>query len=210
MKRCFPLAVCLLCVGAAPARPEPLRDVPRDHPAAWAVASLWRAGIVRGDEDGLFRGDRALTREEAVVFAARLYAYVSAGFVMRTGQSIDDYLVRWRNVPAWDELNPYRGTWAATEWNYLRFAMPDDADVLAGWPDPLPTRYDAALAAARVLVSARRVARSAPVRRLNRDMGEAAKGNDTQPLDWTPWSEGEDPHSLGDMTSDRLSPSPSL
>jgi len=210
MRLCAHLTVYVVCVLAASSRAEPLPDVPRDHQAAWAVAALWRAGIVRGDENGLFRGDERLTRAEAVALAARLGASVSTDFVMRSGKSIDDYLARWRGVPTWDAQNPFRGTWAGTEWNYLRFATPTEVDVLDGWPKPLPTRYEAAVAAARVLSSARRAARSALVRRLDRDMTEAGKTNETQPLDWTPWSEGEGPHSLGEMTSERLSPSPSL
>lgn len=51
-----------------------LDDVPSDHWAQNAVASLAANGIMEGYPDGFFRGDRAMTRNEMAVVLARLLA----------------------------------------------------------------------------------------------------------------------------------------
>ena len=60
---------------AAPAFAAPLfPDVPENHWARDAVATLAAKGIVEGYPDGTFKGDRAATRWEVAMVVARLLA----------------------------------------------------------------------------------------------------------------------------------------
>jgi len=51
-----------------------LDDVPADHWAHDAVAGLTSRGLLEGYPDGLFKGDRAATRNEMAMAIARLLA----------------------------------------------------------------------------------------------------------------------------------------
>jgi len=68
--RSFLVAALVLVVGSAfgqsPASGAP-SDVPKGHWAYAAVDNLYRAGILHGYPDGLFRGDRMVSRYELAV-----------------------------------------------------------------------------------------------------------------------------------------------
>ncbi len=188
----LPLLLLPLLPGELAA--DPLPDVPRDHPAATAVARLWRAGIVRGGPHGLFEGDRRLTEEEAVCLSARLAAAAVAQTVRTEAAGVDALIRRWDEYAEGHDLGcPYPSAhWAAREWTYLRQVRPVDVDVLDGWPDPLPTRYEAAVAAARILDRLEEAKRSELLRDLDRDMGEIGKTQEMMPLDWMPPTDEHD------------------
>lgn len=185
------LSVLLLLAPAALAQVGPLPDVPRDHQAAWAVAMLWRADIVRGQSDGLFHGDEPISELEAITMSARLSAALNNELVIGSGWTVDRYLARF-----WDETYPARGGvplpaghWAAMEWSYLARITPADVQLLHGWPQPLPTRYEAATAAAEVLRTARKAARSRLTSQYVHTMLPDVATNDTMPIDYMPWAE---------------------
>ncbi len=182
----LPLVLLPLLPGELAA--DPLPDVPRDHPAAQAVARLWRAGIIRGDAHGRFHGERRLTREEAICLAARLSAAANTETVRADIEDVSADLDRWWEHGRGLDLDcPYPPMhWVAREWTYLRQVRPMGTDVLEGWPEPLPTRYDAAVAAAEVLEEIRRVARSGVVSELDQEMSVLGEGMETMPLDWMP------------------------
>ncbi len=79
------LALVMAWAVAVPAfgQANPFRDVPLDHWAYDAVATLAAAGLVEGYPDGTFGGERTFTRYEmAMVFArilARFEALIEAG-----------------------------------------------------------------------------------------------------------------------------------
>lgn len=176
-----------LLPGAAPA--EPLSDVPRDHPAVRDVVYLWRAGVIRGtDHRGRFEGERALTEDEAVCLAARLTAAVNVDTVRRTGETIDAFLDRWYAAHKDTVESPYRpGHWATREWTYLRAVRPADIEVLDGWPSPLPSRYDAAVSAARILRRAREASEGDLMTGIESELDAiGADQNETEALDWLP------------------------
>lgn len=185
------LAVAFL-PGAAPA--APMRDVPADHPAASDVRMLWELGVLRGTGAGRFRGDRQIRHAEAVCLAARLSIAVNEELVRRSGDSIDTVLKRWAARREHSPANPYpEGHWASRAWEYLRDVRPVEVDVLEGWPDPLPTRYEAAVSAARVLRRAREAAERHQLEAIESELREVgAESNPTESLDWVP--EGSHDH----------------
>lgn len=72
------LASAQLPIGALQVAPERYLDVPEAH---WAYAALMQAtrlGILTGYPDGTFGGQRALSRYEAAVIAARLLDYTDS------------------------------------------------------------------------------------------------------------------------------------
>jgi len=185
------LALALL-PGAAPA--APMCDVPADHPAASDVRMLWELGVVRGTGGGRFRGNRQIRQAEAVCLAARLTLAINEELVRRSGESVDATLSRWAANRGHSPDNPYpAGHWAAREWEYLRAVRPEGVDVLDGWPDPLPTRYEAAMGAARILRRARDAAHTPGMAAIESELDEVgAESNETEPLDWLP--SGVDDH----------------
>ena len=68
------VAAAVFTLGlAAPAFAAPLfPDVPENHWARDAVATLAAKGIVEGYPDGTFKGDRNATRWEVAMMVARL------------------------------------------------------------------------------------------------------------------------------------------
>mgnify|MGYP000847086761 FL=1 len=176
---------------SALAQAEPLPDVPREHPASWAVATLWRADVIRGSNDGLFHGDERISKLEAIALAARLSAALNNVAVIRADWSMDRYLARF-----WHEEYPARGGvplpaghWAALEWSYLARITPAEVELLDAWPEPLPTRYEAAIAAATVLREARKAIRGRLVSDYAGGMLPDSAVNDTMPMDYVPWSD---------------------
>ncbi len=74
-KLTFLLAAIMVFCFMAPAFAAPVfPDVPEEHWARDAVASLAANGIVEGYPDGTFKGDRAATRYEVAMVVARLLA----------------------------------------------------------------------------------------------------------------------------------------
>lgn len=185
------LAPLLLLAVSADA--EPLPDVPRDHHAAWAVATLWRIGVIRGEPDGLFHGDRRITEDEAVAMSARLGAAIQARFILGEGHTIGQVLERWRHEAVSVEACPV-AHWALPEWIYLMRVRPVGTPLLDGWPDPLPTRYEAAVAAATVYKRVKQAYRDPLARQLRQRMNEAAASEDMMPLDWMPRHEAMEPN----------------
>jgi len=57
-----------------PVLADPFSDVPQDHWAYDAVQMLEEKGLVEGYPDGLFKGDRAMTRYEMAMVVARVIA----------------------------------------------------------------------------------------------------------------------------------------
>ncbi|HEY8495447.1 MAG TPA: S-layer homology domain-containing protein [Limnochordales bacterium] len=74
------LAVVMVWAIAVPAfgQANPFRDVPRDHWAYDAVATLAAAGLVEGYPDGTFGGERTFTRYEMAMVFARILARLEA------------------------------------------------------------------------------------------------------------------------------------
>jgi hypothetical protein len=72
----FALAVLAATVGQAMA--TPFADVPSNHWAYQAIASLAADGLIEGYSDGQFKGDRPLSRYEMAVLVARVIAKVQA------------------------------------------------------------------------------------------------------------------------------------
>jgi hypothetical protein len=72
------LIVALLAVTAGRVRATPFADVPANHWAYQAIASLAADGLVEGYEDGKFKGDRPMSRYEMAVLVARVIAKVQA------------------------------------------------------------------------------------------------------------------------------------
>src|SRR5664279_3584061 len=70
------LGALMAMVGPAPA--TPFADVPANHWAYQAIASLAADGLVEGYSDGQFKGDRPLTRYEMAVLVARIIAKIQA------------------------------------------------------------------------------------------------------------------------------------
>lgn len=74
------LAALLACAPvAAPAQPagppivehNPFDDLPKGHPAYAAIEDLVRGGIMEGYPDGMFRGDKVITRYDLALSMAR-------------------------------------------------------------------------------------------------------------------------------------------
>ena len=64
----------LLLLFILPALADPFSDVPQDHWAYDAVQMLEEKGLVEGYPDGLFRGERPMTRYEMAMVVARVIA----------------------------------------------------------------------------------------------------------------------------------------
>jgi hypothetical protein len=81
-RRARAVAVLLagLAFAAVPARASatPFADVPANHWAYQAIASLAADGLLDGDPDGSFNGDRPLTRYEMAAIVARVIAKLEA------------------------------------------------------------------------------------------------------------------------------------
>jgi hypothetical protein len=82
-RRCSAVVVAALAgviFAGLPARSPatPLADVPSDHWAYQAIASLSADGLIDGYPDGTFNGDRPLTRYEMAVIVARVIAKIEA------------------------------------------------------------------------------------------------------------------------------------
>lgn len=80
-----PAALAAILVAAAallatlnPASATPFADVPANHWAYQAIASLAADGLIEGYSDGQFKGDRPLSRYEMAVLVARVIAKVQA------------------------------------------------------------------------------------------------------------------------------------
>jgi hypothetical protein len=72
----FVMGALAASVERAPA--TPFADVPANHWAYQAVASLAADGLIEGYSDGKFKGDRPLSRYEMAVLVARVIAKVQA------------------------------------------------------------------------------------------------------------------------------------
>jgi len=64
----------LFSLSAIPVLADPFSDVPQDHWAYDAVQMLEEKGLVEGYPDGLFKGDRPMTRYEMAMVVARVIA----------------------------------------------------------------------------------------------------------------------------------------
>ncbi len=82
-----PLALLVLCasfilssllVAVRAVSATPFADVPSNHWAYQAIASLAADGLIEGYSDGEFKGDRPLSRYEMAVLVARVIAKVQA------------------------------------------------------------------------------------------------------------------------------------
>jgi hypothetical protein len=67
-------AFLAVTVMSLPVLADPFSDVPQDHWAYDAVQMLEEKGLVEGYPDGLFKGDRAMTRYEMAMVVARVIA----------------------------------------------------------------------------------------------------------------------------------------
>jgi len=75
MKKIFiPLLSLLLLIIPLSAMADPFSDVPSGHWAYDAVNMLEEKGLVEGYPDGLFKGDRPMTRYEMAMVVARVIA----------------------------------------------------------------------------------------------------------------------------------------
>jgi hypothetical protein len=72
------MIVCSLVAMVGEARATPFADVPSNHWAYEAIASLAADGLIEGYTDGKFKGDRPLSRYEMAVIVARAIAKVQA------------------------------------------------------------------------------------------------------------------------------------
>lgn len=72
------LVLGALTATVGPARATPFADVPANHWAYQAIASLAADGLVEGYTDSQFKGDRPLSRYEMAVLVARIIAKVQA------------------------------------------------------------------------------------------------------------------------------------
>ena len=72
MKKLTFVLVLLLAVAVAMPAQANFPDVPEDHWAAEAVATLQAAGIVEGYPDGEFKGSQNMTRYEYALIVARM------------------------------------------------------------------------------------------------------------------------------------------
>jgi len=66
--------VAFTLIMSLPVLADPFSDVPQDHWAYDAVQMLEEKGLVEGYPDGLFKGDRAMTRYEMAMVVARVIA----------------------------------------------------------------------------------------------------------------------------------------
>lgn len=67
-------AIVFAAIMSLPVLADPFSDVPQDHWAYDAVQMLEEKGLVEGYPDGLFKGDRAMTRYEMAMVVARVIA----------------------------------------------------------------------------------------------------------------------------------------
>jgi hypothetical protein len=72
------LIISSLAATVRPAAATPFADVPANHWAYEAIASLAADGLIEGYSDGKFKGDRPLSRYEMAVLVARVIAKVQA------------------------------------------------------------------------------------------------------------------------------------
>ena len=70
---CALILISILC-ATLPALADPFSDVPEDHWSYDAVQMLEEKGLVEGYPDGLFKGDRPMTRYEMAMVVARVIA----------------------------------------------------------------------------------------------------------------------------------------
>ena len=68
------LALFIMANFVMPALADPFSDVPEDHWSYDAVQMLEEKGLVEGYPDGLFKGDRPMTRYEMAMVVARVIA----------------------------------------------------------------------------------------------------------------------------------------
>ena len=68
------MVMALTIMRSLPVLADPFSDVPQDHWAYDAVQMLEEKGLVEGYPDGLFKGDRAMTRYEMAMVVARVIA----------------------------------------------------------------------------------------------------------------------------------------
>lgn len=68
------VVMALTLIMSLPVLADPFSDVPQDHWAYDAVQMLEEKGLVEGYPDGLFKGDRAMTRYEMAMVVARVIA----------------------------------------------------------------------------------------------------------------------------------------
>lgn len=70
------MAVAMLLIAAAPVLAAPLSDAPSsDHWVYEYYEMVYNAGLIQGYPDGTFKGEKAATRYEVVVFMARLMQF---------------------------------------------------------------------------------------------------------------------------------------
>lgn len=82
-----PIALTTIAVGRTiAATADGFTDVPPDHWAAEAVTASAEAGLLTGDPDGAFEGDRKVSRYEMAVILQRLLQYFRAGDAARPPQ----------------------------------------------------------------------------------------------------------------------------
>jgi len=70
----FLFLMLIILLTSLPAFADPFSDVPSDHWAYDAVQMLEEKGLVEGYPDGLFKGDRPMTRYEMAMVVARVMA----------------------------------------------------------------------------------------------------------------------------------------
>jgi len=68
------VVIAFTLILTLPVLADPFSDVPQDHWAYDAVQMLEQKGLVEGYPDGLFKGDRAMTRYEMAMVVARVIA----------------------------------------------------------------------------------------------------------------------------------------
>lgn len=76
LHRMVGLVLCAICLSFSPARGEVFADVPTDHWAYDAISYLQEKGMIEGYPDGMFKGERMLTRYEFAIVAARMHRQV--------------------------------------------------------------------------------------------------------------------------------------
>src|SRR5690606_19019227 len=86
------LAAVMALTIALPAlgQTNPFRDVPLDHWAYDAIAELAAAGLVEGDPDGTFGGERTFTRYEMAMVFARILARFEALLQDEVAAAVDE------------------------------------------------------------------------------------------------------------------------
>jgi flagellar biosynthesis/type III secretory pathway protein FliH len=107
--------------GSTPEQPN-LPEAPRDIAGHWAEAAILKAirlGLAEGYEDGSFRAERPVTREELAVLAAR--------WLKSQGQ--------WPTLPVSGQGLPFRDGEAISSWAEEAIAAAVQAGWLEGYED---------------------------------------------------------------------------